>query len=67
MRDDTEGRRRFELDALLSGYEGKADRIIEKLVATALGLSADQRNDLSIKSTATGKPPLAAAPIARPE
>ena len=72
MREDTEKRRHFELEALLSEYEGKAKPVIDKLVAAAPGLSANERNDLSIKSPATGtprtvQPPLAAAPITRPE
>lgn len=46
--EDAEGRRRFELEALLSEYEGKAKLVIEKLVAFAPEVSADERNDLAI-------------------
>jgi hypothetical protein len=46
--EDAEGRRRFELEALLSEYEGKAKPVIDKLVAAVPDLSADERSDLSI-------------------
>lgn len=46
--EDAEGRRRFELEALLSEYEGKAKPVIDKLVAAATDLSAEERSDLSI-------------------
>lgn len=46
--EDAEGRRRFELEALLSEYEGKAKPIVDKLVAGAPALTADERSDMSI-------------------
>lgn len=46
--EDAEGRRRFELEALLSEYEGKAKPVIDKLVALEPDLSADERSDLAI-------------------
>lgn len=45
---DADGRRRFEIEALLAEYESKAKPVIEKLVAGAAKLSADERSDLSI-------------------
>jgi len=45
--EDAEGRRRFELEALLADYEGKAKPAITKLVAGG-GLTADERSDLAI-------------------
>lgn len=63
MREDTEGGRRFELEALLSEYEGKAKPVIEKLVAVAPSPSADERSDRSIKSPATGTPRTAKPPL----
>ncbi|MEI7612175.1 MAG: DUF4238 domain-containing protein [Betaproteobacteria bacterium] len=47
-REDAEGRQRFELEAFLSEYEGKAKPVIDKLVANVPDLSADERSDLSI-------------------
>jgi hypothetical protein len=46
--EDAEGRRRFELEALLSEYEGKAKPVINKLVGAAPDLSADERSNLAI-------------------
>ena len=46
--EDPEGRRRFEVEAFLSEYEGKAKPVIEKLVAGDPELSEDERSDLSI-------------------
>lgn len=45
--EDAEGRRRFELEALLADYEGKAKPAIAKLVAGG-ELTADERSDLAI-------------------
>ena len=45
--EDAEGRRRFEIEALLSEYEGKAAPVIKKL-ATRDAITADERSDLSI-------------------
>jgi len=46
--EDAEGRRRYEIEALLSEYEGKAKPVIDKLVAAESDLSADERSDLSM-------------------
>lgn len=46
--EDADGRRRFELEALMAEYEGKARPVIDKLVAAAPELNADERSDLSI-------------------
>lgn len=46
--EDGEGRRRFEVEALLSEYEGKAKPVIDKLVAGETELTADERSDLAI-------------------
>lgn len=46
--EDAEGRRRFEIEALLADYEGKAKLVIDKLVASAPELTADERSDMSI-------------------
>lgn len=46
--EDDEGRRRFELEALLSEYESKAKPVIDKLVASGAEVSADERSNLSI-------------------
>jgi len=45
--EDAEGRRRFEVEALLSEYEGKASLIIRKLASTET-INADERTDLAI-------------------
>ena len=45
--EDAKGRRRFEIEALLSKYEGKASPVIQKLVARE-SISADERSDLAI-------------------
>jgi hypothetical protein len=45
--EDAEGRKRFELEAVLSEYEGKAKPVVAKLVACK-GLSDAERSDLSI-------------------
>ncbi len=45
--EDAEGRRRFEVEALLSEYEGKASPVIKKL-ATKDTITADERTDLAI-------------------
>ena len=45
--DDAEGRRRFEIEALLSEYETKASPVIKKL-ADKGDITADERSDLSI-------------------
>ena len=45
--EDAEGRRRFEIEALLSDYEGKASPVIRKLIARE-DLTADERSDLAI-------------------
>jgi Protein of unknown function (DUF4238) len=45
--EDAEGRRRFEIEALLSEYEGKAAPVIKKLAAKG-GVTADERTDLAI-------------------
>lgn len=46
--EDESGQRRFELEALLSEYEGKSKPLIDKLVAAAPELSINERSDLSI-------------------
>lgn len=46
--EDADGRRRFELEALMAECEGKARPVIDKLVAAAPELNADERSDLSI-------------------
>ena len=45
--EDAEGRRRFEIEALLSEYEGKASPVIKKLAAKET-ITADERSDLAI-------------------
>lgn len=45
--EDSEGRKRFELEQLLSEYESKANLVIKKLVATQ-EINADERSDLAI-------------------
>jgi hypothetical protein len=45
--EDAEGRRRFEVEALLSEYESKASPVIKKL-AIKETISADERSDLAI-------------------
>lgn len=45
--EDSEGRKRFELEALLSEYEGKASPVIRALVAKG-EITAEQRIDLAI-------------------
>jgi len=45
--EDAEGRKRFELEQLLSEYEGKAKPVINKLAARA-SVDADERTDLAI-------------------
>lgn len=45
--EDAEGRRRYEVEALLSEYEGKASPVIKKL-ADHEGINADERSDLAI-------------------
>lgn len=45
--EDAEGRRRFEVEALLSEYEGKASPVIKKLAAKD-NITADERSDLPI-------------------
>lgn len=44
---DAEGRRRYELEQLLSEYEGKSKPVIDKL-ASREDISADERSDLAI-------------------
>lgn len=44
---DVEGRRRYELEQLLSDYEGKSKPVIERLAAQET-ISADERSDLAI-------------------
>jgi hypothetical protein len=46
--EDQEGRRRFEIEALLAEFEGKARPVIDKLVAAAAELTAEERSDLAI-------------------
>lgn len=45
--EDEQGRRRFEIEQLLSEYEGKAKPVIDKLSAKE-DISADERSDLAI-------------------
>lgn len=45
--EDAEGRRRFEIEALLSEYEGKAAPVIRKLAAKET-ITADERSNLAI-------------------
>ena len=45
--EDSAGRRRFELEQLLSEYEAKASGVIKKLVAME-AINADERTDLAI-------------------
>jgi len=45
--EDTAGRRRFELEQMLSEYEGKASHAIKKLAAKN-EIDADERSDLAI-------------------
>jgi hypothetical protein len=45
---DVDGHQRFELEALMAEYEGKARPVIDKLVAAAPELNADERSNLSI-------------------
>jgi hypothetical protein len=45
--EDEQGRKRFELEQLLSEYEGKAKPAVDKLAARG-SLNADERSDLSI-------------------
>lgn len=45
--EDAQGRRRFELEQLLSEYEGKAKPVIDKLAARE-PIDAEQRTDLAI-------------------
>ncbi len=45
--EDSEGRKRFELEQLLSQYESKASLAIKKLEATE-SINADERSDLAI-------------------
>jgi len=45
--EDTEGRKRFELEQLLSEYEDKASPVIRKLTAKE-EINADERTDLAI-------------------
>lgn len=45
--EDTEGRKRFELEQLLQEYEDKAIPVIRKLTAKE-GINADERTDLAI-------------------
>jgi len=45
--EDAEGRRRYELEQLLSEYEGKSKPVIDKL-ASQEDISADERSDLAI-------------------
>lgn len=45
--EDAEGRRRFEIEALLSEYEGKASPVIKKLAGKET-ITADERSDLAI-------------------
>lgn len=45
--EDAEGRRRYEIEDLLSGYEGKAAPVIKKLAAKEI-LTADERTDLAV-------------------
>ncbi len=44
---DSKGRNRYELEHLLSEYEGKSDKVIRKLVGKE-GINADERTDLAI-------------------
>ena len=45
--EDAEGRKRFELEQLLSDYETKASPVIKKLAAKE-GVNVDERTDLAI-------------------
>jgi hypothetical protein len=45
--EDAEGKKRFELEQLLSHYEGKAKPVIDKLAARK-AINADERSDLAI-------------------
>lgn len=45
--EDAAGRRRFEIEALLSEYESKASPVIKKLAAKG-NITADERSDLAI-------------------
>lgn len=45
--EDAEGRRRYEVEALLSEYEGKSSPVIKKLAAKE-AINADERTDLAI-------------------
>lgn len=45
--EDAEGRKRFELERLLSEYEAKASPVVKKLAAKE-GVNADERTDLAI-------------------
>ena len=45
--EDAEGRKRFELEKLLSDYESKASLVVKKLEATE-SINADERSDLAI-------------------
>lgn len=45
--EDGEGRRRYEVEALLSEYEGKASPVIKKLAAKE-PINAEERSDLAI-------------------
>lgn len=45
--EDDEGRRRFEIEALLADYEGKAKPVIDKMVA-ASEITLEERADLSV-------------------
>lgn len=45
--EDAEGRKRFELEQILSDYETKASMVIKKLVLTE-EINADERTDLAI-------------------
>lgn len=44
---DDQGRKRYEIEALLSEYEGKASPVIKKLAAK-VPINADERTDLAI-------------------
>lgn len=45
--EDAEGRRRFEIEALLSEYESKASPVIKNLAAKQT-ITADERSDLAV-------------------
>jgi len=45
--EDAQGRRRFEIEALLSEYEGKAAPVIRKLAAKET-ITADERSNLAV-------------------